>query len=59
MRGNKVGCNMRMINNQSLLTCMRYATEQISSDFDELIDELINAISDVMGDSADTTAEKE
>lgn len=58
-RGNSVGCNMRMINNQSLLTCMRYVTEQIRSGFDELIDELVSTISDVMDASSDTVAEKE
>ena len=59
VHGNKVGCNMRMINNQSLLTCMRYAAGQISSGFDELIDELVNTITDVMGASSDTSVERE
>ena len=59
VRGNSVGCNMRMINNQSLLTCMRYVTEQISSGFDELIDELVSAITDVIGASSDSVAERE
>lgn len=35
---------MRMINNKSLLECMRFVTEKISVDFDGIIDEVISEI---------------
>lgn len=52
--GNEIGCNMRMINNKSLLECMRFVTEQIGVDFDNIADEIIaeiNALSNYENDS--------
>lgn len=58
-RGNWIGCNMRMINNRSLLTCMRYAVGKIIADFDKLADEIVSAIGDVSDVSSDIAAGKE
>ena len=53
-RGNTIGCNMRMINNKSLLSCMKYVTEQINSDFDTILDEVINTLSEIYGSDNNT-----
>lgn len=44
VNGREVGCNMRMINNKSLLECMRFVTEQISVDFNDIVDEVVSEI---------------
>lgn len=55
--GNTVGCNMRMINNKSLLECMRFVTEQIGTDFDSIADELAEEINKLSNPQNDQTAD--
>ena len=43
--GSQTGCNMRMINNKSLLECMRFVTEQMKEFFKGIADEIISEIS--------------
>ncbi len=45
--GKSIGCNMRMINNKSLLCCMQYVTSQVSDGFEDIVDEIIEEISSV------------
>ncbi len=47
LHGAKVGCDMRMINNKSLLACMEYVTRQVSGGFEDIIEEIIAEISSV------------
>lgn len=42
--GNTAGCNMRMINNKSLLECMRFVTERIGMDIDGITEEIMKEI---------------
>ncbi|MGN0106580.1 MAG: recombinase family protein [Hominilimicola sp.] len=50
--GNMIGCNMRMINNKSLLDCMRFVTAQTCGDFDSVAEEIIAEINE-MSDECD------
>ena len=43
--GNAVGCDMRMINNKSLLECMHFVTAQTVGNSDSIADEIIDEIS--------------
>jgi len=45
--GKPIGCNMRMINNKSLLCCMQYVTSQVSDGFEDIIEEIIKEISSI------------
>lgn len=55
--GNVVGCNMRMINNKSLLECMRFVTEQTGVDFDSIADELADEITAISSDEDDSSSD--
>lgn len=55
--GNVVGCNMRMINNKSLLECMRFVTEQTGVDFDSIADELADEITAMSSDEDDSSSD--
>jgi len=57
-RGRTVGCSMRIINNNSLLECMRYVTGRISSGIDEIADEVAADIAAV-AKSGERNAEAE
>lgn len=55
MHGKESGCSMRMINNKSLLECMRFVTEQLCIDVDGIAEEIaaeIAAFSDGTGDTS-------
>ena len=39
-QGDYVGCNMRMVNDKSLITCVQYVLEQLDLDYDAIIAEL-------------------
>ncbi|MBQ3426205.1 MAG: recombinase family protein [Clostridia bacterium] len=51
--GNAVGCDMRIINDRSLLECMRFVTDKISGDIDAITDDIIAEISSLPDDRTD------
>ena len=51
--GNAIGCDMRIINDRSLLECMRFVTDKISGDIDAITDDIIAEISSLPDDHAD------
>lgn len=42
--GDTIGCNMRMLNNKSLLECMRFVTDYFSGWFDDAADDIISEL---------------
>ena len=52
---NQVGCNMRTINNKSLLTCMKFVTEQLDADINNIADDILNEINNSADTSEDNT----
>lgn len=48
---------MRMINNKSLLECMRFVTEQTGVDFDSIADELADEITTMSSDEDDSSSD--
>jgi len=44
-QGDEVGCNMHMLNNKVLLTCVRHVLEQLDTNTEEITKELIAALS--------------
>ncbi len=55
--GNAVGCNMRMLNNKSLLEIMRYVTNQTGVDFDSLASEIAAEITALPRDEYDSKSD--
>lgn len=55
--GKKIGCNMRMINNKSLLECMCFVTEQIGADFDSIADEITAEINEILKPENDNASD--
>lgn len=43
--GNVTGCDMRIINDRSLLECMRFVTDKVSGDIDAVTEDIISEIS--------------
>ena len=52
---NQIGCNMRTVNNKSLLTCMKFITEQIDVDINNIADDILNEINNSADTSEDNT----
>ena len=52
---NQVGCNMRTVNNKSLLTCMKFITEQLDVDINNIADDILNEINNSADTSEDNT----
>lgn len=51
----QVGCNMRTVNNKSLLTCMKFITEQLDIDINNIADDILNEINNSADTSEDNT----
>ena len=52
---NQVGCNMRTVNNKSLLACMKFITEQLDVDINNIADDILNEINNSADTSEDNT----
>lgn len=55
VQGNETGCDMRMVNNKSLLECMRFVTERLCIDIDSMAEEIaaeVAALSDRAEDNS-------
>ena len=52
---NQVGCNMRTVNNKSLLTCMKFITEQLDVDINNIADDILNEINNSVDMPEDNT----
>lgn len=58
-QGEYVGCNMRMVNDRSLITCVQYVLRQLDLDYDSIIAELTSEIQKVReGTDASLTLER-
>lgn len=49
-QGDYVGCNMRMVNDKSLTTCVQFVLEQLNLDYDTIVAELAEDIRRVQAD---------
>ena len=52
---NQVGCNMRTVNNKSLLTCMKFITEQLDVDINNIADDILTKINNSVDMPEDNT----
>lgn len=43
--GIRIGCDMHTVNNKALMTCMRFVSEQLDTDIENIADEIISEIS--------------